>query len=529
MALALDETIGSILNLDIPNLYEPAQKSEAQKRFRETRQLLQEDLQRRLRTSSSLSEAHHILVCLKEILTKSRQAIESKLAEQNLFLIPHLQILGQAATEIQQINQKNILTRGLSVLLIRRLATDLKQSGQAAITGQLEAACCKISVEHFLKPLMEDVDKQIAWIGAAIHKINDIGQVSRIQAERLAGEDLTSINPNGFELTNPPYLVDYFRRYMNRQGGQTGYPKHLQEIYLQKHKTFEPLIEAAQAELIQSLEALFKPAFESEVQSSTVYDEFLRWHPDLQVQQEMVSTLIRHSEGRVLTDDGINQKVVWIKTVNVPRPACVEPVRTQLEALDKKSGQWHVVVGNDIDTLTIGQLRGQISLTPFIQRMNVPDNPEGWKASLEQAVDPVSPLIINPNPNLPQIKRVLVKAITVNALSFANGAFFLDNPPAEPIRLGNDASTVFAGIRPLWPQMVYAESLFAHKLILDEDKVLARMDQVLADLQENSGDSDPRLKLIDTDSIHECLRQIQVQLPRLRRMKKAAIRETSRP
>jgi hypothetical protein len=164
----------------------------------------------------------------------------------------------------------------------------------------------------------------------------------------------------------------------------------------------------------------------------------------------------------------------------------------------------------------------------FIRKSNViPDNPEGWKTILEHAIDPVIALIINPNPNPRQIQRVLVKAIAANLISVQNGCFYLENPPSEPINLGRDVSSVMAAIRPLWPQMVYIESFFGRQLIINEPLILGRLDDIMVSVQSSNSQEDKRLSLIGTEAVMDCLRQVQIMLPWLRRMTKAALREAS--
>jgi hypothetical protein len=232
----------------------------------------------------------------------------------------------------------------------------------------------------------------------------------------------------------------------------------------------------------------------------------------------MLTQLIRHSEGRVIAEDSIGQNIVWIKTANVPHLSCVTPVRELLQSLDKKGGPWEVVVHPDIDSLVIGQLRGAISLSPFIRRLNIPDNAIGWKAAAQQAIDIVSVLMVPPNPNLRQFRRVLTKAIAANLMVFKEGCFYLEGFLSEPLSLGSDFASVKNILSKRWPEIVFIESTYARDLMVDEKHILGRLKDIL-------NPKDPRSSLIDQQAAQDCSTQTDIMLPRLRRMRVAAMRE----
>lgn len=522
----LEETIANSLTNDLPSLYEPVIRLQAQAKYESAVAKIKSTLHEKLRSTGGLTEIHLILICLKDILQNSRKMVDNTLVELRQFIAPHRQILIEASAILQQLKQKNKLAQGLSFLLIKRITQDLKQSGLAAISGELQILCCQTAIETLLTPLTGYLDDTIAWLTSSAQKMSEIKQICQIKIENLTKEDTTYLNPNGFEITKVEYLNDYWQDYIQQRGGLLSFCKQLNSLFLKDHGSFDVIIETSREELFDQMYHLFSAPIESVVKMTTVWDELLRWFPEKTLKQ-MIATLIKHSEGRVLAEDGVCQNIVWLKVANIPQESCKEQLKSFLEGLDNKSGKWELAVHDDIDTISICQCRGQISLTPMIRRLGIEDTPEDWKSILEQAVDPVSALIISPNPTPRQIQRVLVKAIAAGLISVQNDCFYLENPPSEPVNLGRNASSVMTLIRPLWPQMVYIESYFARQLIIQEDLILGRLDQITAAVQSPGSQENKRLTLVGTDAVMDCLRQVQIMLPRLRRMKKAALRETT--
>jgi len=127
-------------------------------------------------------------------------------------------------------------------------------------------------------------------------------------------------------------------------------------------------------------------------------------------------------------------------------------------------------------------------------------------------------LTVPPNPSLRQLKRVLVKAVAADLITADNGHFYLRQPHAEPLRLGPDLESARSTLISKWPDMVFIESSYARELILDEELILGRLETI-----EQSTDS--RCSLFDSEALAECLCQTQIMLPRLRRMRTAAMQE----
>jgi len=518
-AVRLDEAIADTLNNDLLDFYEPAMKKQAQSRLKTVCDAIKSSIQQHLRTATGLAYSLEWTSVLRQITADSQTILrEQKRPEIESLLIPHQSIIAEASEKITQLQNRGPLTRWMSFFLIRRLCAELEESGLAAVAHQMELSCCQIADRDLLTPLLEFLDDKIGWLASALRKSQNIAQASRIQADRLAGEDTTALNPNGYELTTAEYLNTSFKEYLAKHGGPNRFYASFQDRFMKTYNSMEIFLETPQSQLQDMLYDLAEPIFEPVVQATTVWDKFIKTYPNPHTRQEILTKLIKHSEGRVITEDTVGQSVVWVKTANVPDASLVEPVRTLLESLDKKSGTWEVTVHEDNDTISIGQLRGAIHLSPFIRRLEIPDNEIGWRALARQAIDVVIALIIPPNPNLTQFKRVLAKAVIADLIILEDGCFYLQQLDEEPLALGSDFTSVKQALIKKWRKMVYIESMYARKIITDESTMLHRLENI----QNNS---DLRCSLFDQKAIDECRCQTEIMLPQLRRMRVAAMRE----
>ncbi|MFH1613781.1 MAG: hypothetical protein ABIG61_01675 [Planctomycetota bacterium] len=518
--IRLDEAISNFLNNELYSSYKPVMEQQAKDKYQHVCERITKIIEQKMMSSNDrLYECFQWLQHFLELLRQAREMIHQKTSQIQEFLIPHQMVLAEASEQLQQLQGQNFFVRLFSFMLIRRIRIDLQQSGMAAIAHELELLCCQVADDEILTPLIEFADKKLAWIASTIRKLSNISQHCNNTAHKLAREDTISRNPNGYELTTPEYLLKYFTGYIKGTGGEQRFCESLLSDFIKTYGSLEILTETAQVELLELFEKMISPVFEPVIQGTNVWDEFLRVFPDSHVQHEMVTQLIRHSKGRVCAEDGVNQQVPWVKTANVPHSSCVEPIRKLLEALDRKGGKWEVTIHSDIDTISIGQLRGSISLTPFLQRLNIPDNETGWKIIAEQAVDVVSALIVPPNPNDRQIKRVLVKAIAANLLTINDGQFYMQRSNSEPLCLGKDPAVIRQTLKTLWPDLVFVESTFARDAVIDENKILGQLEKL------QQGSDDPRACLIDPESVNDCVKQTHIMLPRLRRMRIVALQE----
>ena len=518
-ALQWDAALADALNHDIPSYYEPAMQKQAQLRLRTVSETITTHLEQSLRTAADLARAQRELEALRQIVNESLDVLrQDKIPEIEAFLVPHQMVLAEASEQIGRIQQANFLTRWLSVPLIRRIAAELQESGLAAIGHQLELSCCRIADTDLLTGLLEFLDGRIGWLASGQRKIENIAETCAAQLNSLITADTTPDNPNGYELTTPPYLAQFFQGYLANHGGPASFIEQLRRLFMETHGSMEVCLETPQAQLQDMLGQLIGPVFEPVVNSTTVWQEFEKTHPNVHIRQEMISQLIRHSAGRVIAEDSAGESVTWVKTANVPDASLVEPVRQMLEALDRKGGKWEVAVHDDIDTVSLGQLRGAISLSPFLRRLAIPDNEVGWRALAGQAIDVISVLIIPPRPNLRQFRRVLAKAVAADLITVQKGEFCLRRPQGQPLALGQDFESVKNVLIKKWRELVFIESAYGRALMLEEKQILDRLETI-------GNNSDPCRTLFDEKALAECRCQSQIMLPRLRRMRVAALRE----
>lgn len=216
--------------------------------------------------------------------------------------------------------------------------------------------------------------------------------------------------------------------------------------------------------------------------------------------------------------------VVWIKTANAPSAEAAEWLMEALEKVDKKAGKWKVEVDKDDDRISIAQIRGEIALQPLLDRLLTRDDPETWAMLLEKAPDPISVLIVRPNPSIQQFKRELAKAIATGLLIVdENGCYILTCSTGEKLNLGKTFETVKANLMPRWPELVFIGSSFGYDLIVSEERIISELNRLEASLQSGSGssDSDSRVGIIDITAVKECQKQAELMLPRLRRIRQA--------
>jgi hypothetical protein len=192
-------------------------------------------------------------------------------------------------------------------------------------------------------------------------------------------------------------------------------------------------------------------------------------------------------------------------------------------------GKWQVAAHpEDPETFSLVQFRGDISLTPFINRLALPDTYETWRRLIPTAADPISAIAIEPNPTERQFRRILAKAIACELLTVEDkGCLAFHSSSGEQWLLGKDAAAVLQKLQPRWSQLVYVETYFACELVEREAEIVARLEQMKAALTAQEAGSDQRLPLIDVTAIDECLQQIDLLRPWARRLQKARRRIAS--
>jgi hypothetical protein len=256
-----------------------------------------------------------------------------------------------------------------------------------------------------------------------------------------------------------------------------------------------------------------------------VVSDFIRCFPDINKQRRIAQQLVLQTEGRYLVTGEIARHVPWIKAANVPSTTSQKWLQELLESVDQKPGKWEVAIHPDPDRITICQLRGQISLTPHLRRLQKMDDPRFWEAVLSRAPDRVSALIVNPDPSIGEFRRVLAKAIAANLLNIDDkGNFILNCGEDEPLILGEDFRAARQKLQPRWLDMVFVESSFGRDIVVDDAKITSQLLEMREALKEKNT-TDRRLTLINQKAVDESLKQVELITPWARRIRKFTIEE----
>ncbi|MFC1604016.1 hypothetical protein ACFL5F_03220 [Planctomycetota bacterium] len=520
-AIAIDHCQRSMQEGDIPKMYKPCMRKQAQIHVQAVIAGLEKTLERIMRTSYGLWEAEKLYACLRSITDKSLQALMEKANEPREFLRPHQEIIAEASEQVDKLQQSNRLNRIVNYPLIQRLSSSLEASGRAVIGYQLQIAACEIAISDILTPLIDYLDRRLAWLSGMRHKLTQVAQICENKANSEAAKPTILNVPLGIELTTPEYLNNYFQGYVDRQGGGDKFTAYLLSLFLTKHGSLAFLADASLEEYEEAFTAVCENVFRPDIENTDVIGEFKRLYPDKNKQRRIIRRLIKQSEGCLRTTGEVNKTVPWLKGANVSSSEHADWLREMLDSVDKKQGKWEVAVNNDHDRIAIAQLRGGISLKPFIERVAPPDNPEGWARIIDQAPDPISVLIVMPNPNQKQFKRVLTKAI-INGHITVNekGYYVLSSSSGQSLILGKTFESVEAALQPKWAELVFIESTFGCKLVTSEEQILSKLNAMKEDLKSSNPISNPLLSLIDLTAMDECLIQVDLMLPRLRRIRK---------
>jgi hypothetical protein len=271
------------------------------------------------------------------------------------------------------------------------------------------------------------------------------------------------------------------------------------------------LIDLSPDQMEEDFIELCRSVFEPTAENTNVIAEFQRVY-DEATQQKILAELIGEGEGRVQIQGEVNKGVAWVKTANVPLEKDAEWSRRKLEDADPKPGKWQVAPNpDDPETFSMVQMRGNISLTPLIKRLNIPDDYKSWKLLVDIAAHPPSALTVNPNPTSRQFRRVLAKAIAAKLLTVdEKHDFVFRSSMGEEWVLGDDAEGVHERLQPRYRQLIFAESSFAAELVDSEKEMTARLEHLRAQLRGNHESSDRLCQLIDETAIEESLQQAQL-------------------
>jgi hypothetical protein len=525
-AAAAADAIDDMRNNDIGETFEPLMQKQARIKLDAVKEKLSALSDQCMRKLSGLWESRQILAFLKLGAESSLQAVVSKINNLQELVQPHEEILAEATEQLQQFEERGWLYRVYNRLLIGRVAVSFEESGQAALNCDLQIAACTIAVEDFLTPLLEYLDCKLAWLSDWGQKLQLLSQSFRQKAENVEQESTSLSSLPGFELTTSEYLLHQFSQYLNRLGDKEGFASESLSRFLTKNDSLAGLPEAPIAECEELFTSACDELFRPMIGNTDVVSEFKRLYPDNNTQEKIFEQLILQSEGRLSTTGEVNHQVPWLKVVSVPRLEHAEWARQLCEKVDKKAGKWEVAVHSNPDTIAVMQLRGSISLTPFIKRIEPSDNPEQWTKIVSHAPEPASALMVGPNPTARQFRRVLAKAIAADLLTEDDGSFALKCPYGKTLALGSDYESVEHKLHPQWRLLAFIESTFGRDIVITEERVTARLEDLQQKLKSADA-SDKRLCLVDLTAVREALIQVGLIAPWASRIRQANHRRLS--
>ena len=525
-AQARAEALISMRNGDIPETFEPMMAEQAAQKCRSILKGLNKELAQNMRSLYGLSQSQYVFLFLKQIATNSQEIIMGKIHDLQALMQPHEDIITDALESLQRHQERSWIGRRFHPFLAGQIAESLETSGQIVLDCQLQIAACTIAVRDLLTPLIEYLDRKLSWLSLLAQNLQEIKGACRQKVRKVVSKPTTFHVPLGFELTTEEYLQDWFRESVINKGGAEQIVADTLARCLSRHDSLAFLAESNTDEIEDMFTGIAKDIFTPLVNQQDVVAEFQRIYPDKNSQRRIMQQCINQSEGRVLTTGEIDKPVVWLKYLSVPSSQHVSWIRDIFESVDKKPGRWEVSVHPDPDKISIFQLRNAISLTPIINRLE-PKGPGAWAKIISRAPDPVSALMVGPNPADRSLKRVLAKAIVTNLLEYDNTAGFSLKTSEEIFPLGQEPKSVRNFLRQHWPEVVFIESTFGHRLVVAESDLTVGLRELKEQLEKDDPPSDPRLNLIDRKAIQETTKQLELLLPWARRMHKAINGEAS--
>lgn len=514
---AILEAVNIITNDDIQAIHRPAIIEQARENCTLAIDRIESVVKRFMRNESGLWESGKLVGSLKITSEGSYNSLSEKTSELTEQIASQQAIIVEAEEQLEHMRQQSWLIRTVSFFynffVIRRICSVLQQSARALIRFTLELELCNIAIEHFLEPLNDYLDNKISWISSTGPKLVQVSRHFKNLASEIASSDTILQTPVGFQFTKPEYLAGSFSNFVGLNGGVINFPSYIIGIFLQKYGSFETIIEASTTEISDNLTELYRAIIEPIVKSTSI-SNIIGQLPEAK-QRALFANIVTESEGRLQIDG----KKPWIKAANVPSEKDAIWVRDMLDSVDLKGGKWEIAVNNDIDNITIAQLTGGFGFDVILNDIDIADTPALRKKLIEKAVEPATAFFVDPNPDIKNFKLVLVKAIASELLAVDDDNFSIKWFNDEQVKLGSDFKTVHQRLQPKFRQLIFVESTFTRDLVVDEEKVFAKLKQLLSHLQSGQADTDKRLGLIDTDSVTQCLVQSEMLMPRLRRLK----------
>lgn len=525
-ANAREEAINAIDSNDLSNVYEAAMVKEAEEILDKTRTALSSYIDQKLRGLAALVnedsarsfDASGFLAVYRDCLEVSRQNIMRKISQIMQFEQPHQDVTNHAMEELERIRNFSRMWRWLYFLRIRRIADSLESSGLVYLESELQIRACKVAIEKLLDKLIDFVDTKLAELGMLSQNLQLVFASCKQQAESWSAKPATIDVPLGIDLVTKDYLNDLFNQFVAESTDEQNFIHNLTIRFLSKYHSAGSLLAKSPDEIQQILKSICEAVFEPWIRPTNVVSEFKRLYPSIRAQRRLFRQLILESEGRVRTVGESSREIPWLKFVTTPRAEDAEWARELIERADQKSGKWHVVVDGDFDTITVVQLRGAISLTQLIARSNLPDDAKGWKERARTAVDCITAIMVPPNPDDRQLRRVFAKAIVIEQLiQDPTKGFILQFLDEDPVLLGKEPEAAMQALRKWWPHCVRIESTFWHLVVVDDGDVAQRIER----LKSSQNDNDPRFSLIDDTAIVELQEQLALLTPWAKRLRTA--------
>lgn len=112
------------------------------------------------------------------------------------------------------------------------------------------------------------------------------------------------------------------------------------------------------------------------------------------------------------------------------------------------------------------QYRSGLTFTPYIQQRELEDTAANWKKLIDAPVDPVSAIMVGPNPNAAQLRRVLAKAVVSGPITTRNNHYLLRSYGDDTVDLGDRAESVIQTLGRRFRGIVFIESTFARDLVV---------------------------------------------------------------
>jgi len=498
---------------EVRSIYAPQMGDKAQEIVEAAKDTLNRRLDQTLQQPQGLSNAIMILQSMESIVERSNEAIAVKISEIQEFLVSHDQASAEAAEQLQERAEQGRVRRSIGFQAVRAINTVLEESGRATINYELQIAACTAAVEYVLGPLRGFIQGKLAELLSARQSLLELVPYCINMARHKANERTVHDPAVGLELVSAEYADAYFADYLARNGGTQSVADQLWGLFLQEHGGLNVLLGASSTQMEASLLDVCRSVFESSLENSNALAEFQRVYPDERIQLDILAELVRECEGRLRIEGEIGKDIAYIKTANVPAEHQAEWMRRTLDNIDPKGGKWQVAVNPaEPETFSMAQLRGEISLTQFINRLRIEDDYHTWSQLVGHAADPISAIGVGPNPTPHELRRLVAKAIAAGLLAIdTTDTVVFHSHTGEEWQLGTEPETVWKGLRPHFRQLVFIESHFASQLVDSQPQIVATLTEMKTQLQGSSGDK--LLSLTDTTALHECLEQAELLRP----------------